>query len=252
MLANERAHIIFADPPYNVPIDGFVSGNGKNKHREFVMGAGEMSRAEFTAFLRALFRNCVQYSVNGSIHYHCMDWHHMRELLDAADGVYSEHKQLVAWDKGSGGQGGFYRSQYELVFVIKSGKAKHTNNFGLGETGRYRTNIVQHAGANSFRKGRDEDLATHSTVKPTALIADFLLDCSNRGELVVDCCLGSGSTLLAAEHTGRRGAGIELDPGYVDVAIDRLTKASGLEAVLDAEGRSFSEVAADRSAGAEG
>ena len=252
LLANERAHVIFADPPYNVPIDGFVSGNGKHKHREFVMGAGEMSPAEFTAFLRALFRNCVQYSVNGSIHYHCMDWRHMRELLDAADGVYSEHKQLIIWDKQSGGQGGFYRSQHELVFVFKSGKAKHTNNFGLGETGRYRTNIVQHAGANSFHKGRDEDLAAHSTVKPTALIADFLLDCSNRGELVVDCCLGSGGTLLAAERTGRRGAGIELDPGYVDVAIDRLTKASGLEAVLDGDGRSFSEVAADRSESAEG
>lgn len=252
LLANDRANIIFADPPYNVPIDGFVSGNGKNMHREFVMGAGEMSPAEFTAFLRALFRNCVQYSVNGSIHYHCMDWRHMRELLDAADGVYSEHKQLLVWDKGNGGQGGFYRSQHELIFAFKSGKAKHTNNFGLGETGRYRTNIVQYAGANSFRKGRDEDLAAHSTVKPTALIADFLLDCSNRGELVVDCCLGSGSTLLAAEHTGRRGAGIELDPGYVDVAIDRLTKASGLEAVLDADGRSFSEVAADRRAGSEG
>lgn len=252
LLGNERAHIIFADPPYNVPIDGFVSGNGKNKHREFVMGAGEMSPSEFTAFLRALFRNCVQYSVNGSIHYHCMDWRHMRELLDAADGVYSEHKQLIVWDKGNGGQSAFYRSQHELVFVFKSGKTKHTNNFGLGETGRYRTNIVQYAGANSFRKGRDEDLAAHSTVKPTALIADFLLDCSNRGELVVDCCLGSGSTLLAAEHTGRRGAGIELDPGYVDVAIDRLTKVSGLEAVLDADGRSFSEVAADRRTDAEG
>lgn len=251
LLGDTRADMIFADPPYNVPIDGFVSGNGKNRHREFVMGAGEMSAPEFTGFLRSLFRKCVRFSRNGSIHYHCMDWRHIRELLDAADGVYSEHKQLVVWDKQNGGQGGFYRNQHELVFVFKSGNAKHTNNFGLGETGRYRTNIVQYAGANSFRKGRDEDLAAHSTVKPTALIVDFLLDCSNRGELVVDCCLGSGSTLLAAEHTGRRGAGIELDPGYVDVAIDRLTKASGLEAVLDADGRSFSEVAMDRLAGAE-
>ncbi|MBV7259011.1 ParB N-terminal domain-containing protein [Erythrobacter sp. WH158] len=251
LVGNARADIIFADPPYNVPIDGFVSGNGKNHHREFVMGAGEMSPPEFTAFLRALFRNCVRFSKNGSVHYHCMDWRHIRELLDAADGVYSEHKQLVVWDKGTGGQGGFYRSQHELVFVFKSGKAKHTNNFGLGETGRYRTNVVEYAGANTFRKGREADLAAHSTVKPTALIADFLLDCSNRGELVVDCCLGSGSTLLAAEHTGRRGAGIELDPGYVDVAIERLTKAGGLEAVLDADGRSFAEVAAERRQGAE-
>ena len=252
LLGSERADIVFCDPPFNVPISGFVSGNGKNKHREFVMGAGEMSPPEFTAFLRALFRNCVQYSVNGSIHYHCMDWRHMREILDAANGVYTEHKQLIVWNKGTGGQGGFYRSQHELVLVFKSGKAKHTNNFGLGETGRYRTNVVQYAGANSFHKGRDEDLAAHSTVKPAALIADFLLDCSNRGEIAVDCCLGSGSTLLAAERTGRCGAGIELDPGYVDVAIERLTKASGLEAVLAADGRSFSDVADDRRQGVEG
>lgn len=252
LLANERADIIFADPPYNVPIDGFVSGNGRNRHREFVMGAGEMSPSEFTTFLRALFRNCVRFSKSGSIHYHCMDWRHIRELLDAADGVYSEHKQLVVWDKGTGGQGGFYRSQHELVFVFKSGKGRHTNNFGLGETGRYRTNVVEYAGANTFRKGRDADLAAHSTVKPTALIADFLLDCSNRGELVVDCCLGSGSTLLAAEHTGRRGAGIELDPGYVDVAVDRIMRASGMEAVLDGDGRTFSEVAEARCSGREG
>ena len=246
LLGDERASLVFADPPYNVPIDGHVSGNGRNTHREFVMGAGEMSPAEFTTFLRTIFRNCVRFSCDGSIHYHCMDWRHTRELLDAADGVYSEHKQLVVWKKDNGGQGAFYRSQHELVFVFKSGKAKHINNFGLGETGRYRTNVVEYAGANTFRKGRDADLAAHSTVKPTALVADFLLDCSNRGDLVVDPCLGSGTTLLAAHRTGRRGAGIELDPGYADTALARLRALTGIEPILIGDGRGFDEIATER------
>ena len=246
LLGHERAAIVFADPPYNVPIDGFVSGNGRNRHREFLLGSGELSPPEFTAFLRAIFRNCVRFSNAGSIHYHCMDWRHMRELLDAAQGVYSEHKQLVVWKKDNGGQGAFYRSQHELVFVFKSGKGPHTNNFGLGQTGRYRTNIVQYAGANTFRKGRDADLAAHSTVKPTALVADFLLDCSNRGDLVADPCLGSGTTLLAAHRTGRRGAGIELDPGYVDTALARLSSILTTKPVLAGNGRTFEEVAAER------
>ena len=246
LLGAERADIIFADPPYNVPIDGFVSGNGKNKHREFIAGAGEMSPAEFTTFLRSIFKCCVRFSVTGSIHYQCMDWRHTRELLDAADGVYSEHKQLIVWKKDNGGQGAFYRSQHELVFVFKSGKAKHINNFKLGETGRYRTNVVEYAGANTFRKGRDADLAAHSTVKPTAMVADFLLDCSNHGAIVVDPCLGSGTTLLAAHHTGRKGMGIELDPLYCDTALGRLSRVMDLEPTLDGDGRSFNEVALGR------
>lgn len=245
-LGDERADMVFGDLPYNVPIAGFVSGNGVNRHREFVMGAGEMSPAEFTTFQRSIFRNCVRFSRPGSIHFMTMDWRHIRETLDAADGVYDQFKQLVVWDKGVGGQGAFYRSQHELVFVFKAGKAKHVNNFGLGESGRYRTNVVRYAGANAFRKGRKRDLADHSTVKPTALIADFLLDCSNRGDLVLDPCLGSGSTLLAAHRTGRRGVGIELDPLYVDTALRRIADASGLVPVLAGDGRSFDEIAAAR------
>ena len=244
-MGDERVDIVFADVPYNVPVDGHVSGNGVNRHREFVMGAGEMSPPEFTAFLRAIFRNLVRFSRDGSIHYITMDWRHIREILDAADGVYDQFKQLVVWDKGVGGQGAFYRSQHELAFVFKSGKAKHINNVGLSEN-RYRTNIVRYAGANAFRKGRKRDLADHSTIKPTALIADFLLDCSNRGDLVLDPCLGSGSTLIAAHRTGRSGTGIELDPLYVDTALRRLTDATGLVPVLAGDGRTFSEIAAER------
>jgi DNA modification methylase len=250
LLGDDRANLVFGDGPYNVPINGHVSGTGR--HREFVMATGELSPSEFTAFQRAVFRNCVRFSVDGSIHYHCMDWKHTRELLDAADGVYDEFKQLVVWSKTNAGMGTFYRSRHELVFVFKAGKGKHTNNFGLGETGRYRTNVVDYAGANTFRKGRAEDLEAHSTVKPAALVADFILDCSNRGDLVVDPFIGSGTTLIAAHRTKRRGAGIELDPLYVDTALRRLAKATGIAPVLAGDGRTFDEIAVARTAEREG
>lgn len=245
LLGRERADMVFADPPYNVKIDGHVSGLGKIKHREFEFASGEMSQAEFTQFLRSVFRNCVLFSGSGSIHYQCMDHRHVREILDAADGVYSQYKQLVVWKKGNAGMGAFYRSQHELIFVFKSGKGKNTNNFMLGETGRYRTNVWEYAGANTFRKGRDKDLADHPTVKPTALVMDAILDCSNRGDIILDPFSGSGTTLIAAHKTGRRGAAIEIDPLYVDTALTRLKQASGLTPV-HADGRTFDEVAADR------
>jgi len=250
LLGDDRAHLVFGDGPYNVPINGHVSGTGR--HREFVAAAGELSAAEFTTFQRAVFRNCVRFSVGGSIHYHSMDWRHTREILDAADGVYDEFKQLVVWSKSNAGMGTFYRSRHELVFVFKAGRGKHINNFGLGETGRYRTNVVEYAGANTFRKGRKEDLEAHSTVKPIALVADFILDCSNRGDLVVDPFIGSGTTLIAAHRTKRRGAGIELDPLYVDTALRRLAKASKLTPVLAGDGRTFEEIALARTMKLEG
>lgn len=246
LLGDERATLVFADPPYNVRIAGFVRGEGKSHHREFAMASGEMSPPEFTTFLRALFRNCVRFSRSGSIHYVAMDWRHCREILDAGDGVYDQFKQLIVWDKGQGGQGAFYRSQHELIFVFKAGKGKHTNSFKLGEGGRYRTNVVSYAGASAFRKGGARDLADHATIKPTALVADLLLDCSNRGDLIVDPCLGSGTSLIAAHRTHRVGAGIEIDPIFVDTAIRRLSDGCGLEARLVGDGRSFDEVAAAR------
>lgn len=239
LLCSELAAIVFGDLPYNVPVNGHVRGDGKRSFREFAMASGEMSRAEFTAFLRSVFRNCVRFSTDGSIHYQCMDWRHLREILDAADGVYTEFKQLVVWAKPSGGQGSFMRSRHELVLVFKSGRARHTNNIGLE---RYRTNVVEYPGCSGFYRGREADLAAHATVKPAPLVADFLLDCSNRGDLVLDPTAGSGTTLLAAHRTGRRGAAIELDPLYVDTALRRLAALSGLEPVLT-DGRRFEEVA---------
>lgn len=248
LLGDDRADMVFSDPPYNVPIDGHVSGLGKHRHREFAEASGEMTAAEFTAFLRTIFRNCVRFAANGSIHYHCMDWRHIREMLDAADGVYSGFKQLVVWKKQNAGMGTFYRSQHELLFVFKSGNAKHVNNFGLGQTGRYRTNVWEHAGANSFRKGRDRDLAAHATVKPTALVADAILDCSNRGDLILDPFSGSGTTLIAAHKTRRRGAAIELDPLHCDTSIRRLMAASGLDALRE-DGARFVDLEADLAIG---
>ena len=245
VLAGELAGMIFCDPPYNVPITGHVAGLGKTSYREFHEASGEMSPAEFTAFLRVIFRNCARFSTDGAIHYQCMDWRHAREILDAADGVYTTFKQLVVWKKSSAGMGAFYRSQHELVFVFKSGRAAHANNFGLGETGRYRTNVWEYEGANTFRKGRDEDLAAHPSVKSTPMVIDAMLDCSHPGDIVLDPCSGSGTVLLAAHHSGRRGAAIEIDPLYVDTAIRRLEAASGLEATL-ADGRTYQQVQQDR------
>jgi DNA modification methylase len=245
LLGDERATMIFADPPYNVSIANHVSGLGKAQHREFAEASGEMSPPEFTSFLRAAFRNCVRFSVSGSIHYQCMDWRHVRELLDAADGVYTSFKQLAVWVKDNAGMGTFYRSQHELVFVFKSGADRHTNNFGLGEKGRYRTNVWSYAGANTFRKGRAQDLADHPTVKPVAMVSDAILDCSNRGDLILDPFSGSGTTLLAAHRTRRVGAAIELDPLYVDTALRRLREATGIMPRLD-DGRGWDEVASER------
>jgi len=245
VLGGELAEMVFCDPPYNVPITGHVAGLGKTSYREFREASGEMSPAEFTAFLRDIFRNCARFSTDGSIHYHCMDWRHAREILDAADGIYTQFKQLVVWKKSSAGMGSFYRSQHELVFVFKSGRAAHVNNFGLGETGRYRTNIWEYEGANTFRKGRDEDLAARPTIKPTALVIDAMLDCSRPGDIVLDPCAGSGTVLLAAHHAGRRGAAIEIDPLYVDTAIRRIEAVTGLQATLP-DGRTFQQVEQDR------
>ena len=244
VLGDERAALVACDPPFNVKIQGHASGNGRTRHREFLMASSELSVAEFTAFLRTAFRMCARFSVDGSIHYHFMDWRHLREILDAADGIYSEFKQLLVWKKLNAGQGAFYRSQHELILVFKNGRAAHQNHFKMGKN-RYRTNVLEYAGANGFYKGREQDLEAHSTVKPTALIADLLLDCSSPGDLILDAFAGTASTLLACHHTGRRGAAIEIDPLYVDTALRRLTVATRTCAV-HADGRTFEQVADDR------
>lgn len=245
LMGNEQADMVFTDPPYNVPIDKHVCGSGKIKHREFAMGAGEMSQGEFTAFLETALSLAAKHAKDGSIHFVCMDWRHMGELTAAGRQVYSELKNLVVWAKTNAGMGSFYRSQHELVFVFKKGKASHTNTFGLGDTGRYRSNVWTYPGVNAFGRGQ-KDLALHPTVKPVALIADAIKDVTRRGEIVLDVFGGSGSTLIAAERTRRRARLVEIDPAYCDVIIARALKTCGLDARLDATGEAFDDVAADR------
>jgi DNA modification methylase len=246
LLNGERAQMVFTDPPYNVKIDGHVGGLGKVRHREFAMASGEMSEAEFTAFLRAVFANLANHASDGAIHFICMDWRHMREVQEAAASAFSELKNLCVWSKTNGGMGSLYRSQHELVFVYKSGHGPHINNVELGKHGRYRTNVWSYAGINSFSSNRDADLAMHPTVKPVALVADGILDCSKRRGIVLDAFAGSGTTLVAAERTGRRGYGIELDPRYCDVIVRRMARVAGIETVHAITGQSFVDVAADR------
>ena len=241
--------MVFSDPPYNVPISGHVGGLGAVQHREFAMASGEMSPAEFTAFLQTVFGHLAAYSVDGSIHFQCMDWRHLQEMLVAGSAAYTDLKNLCVWVKNNGGMGSLYRSQHELVFVFKSGTAPHINNVELGKHGRYRTNIWSYAGVNSFGGDRD-DLSLHPTVKPVAMVADAIRDCSHRKAIILDAFVGSGTTLIAAEKTGRRGYGIEIDPAYCDVTIRRLHTVCGLDAVLDATGKPFAEIEARRAAAA--
>ena len=246
LLEGEDVDLIFTDPPYNVAIDGHVGGLGKVKHREFAMASGEMTEAEFTAFLRDALSPAAARCRDGAIAFVCMDWRHMREILAAGDAVFDELKNLCVWNKSNGGMGSFYRSKHELVFVWKAKPGAHVNSFGLGDTGRYRTNVWDYAGVNSFGASRDADLAMHPTVKPVALVGDAIRDCSRRGDLVLDMFAGSGTTLIAADLAGRRGRAVEYDPLYCDTIVARWEKLTGKRAVNVETGLGREELAADR------
>jgi DNA modification methylase len=185
------------------------------------MASGEMSTAEFTEFLRTSFANMANVSVDGAIHFICMDWRHLQEVQTAGASVYSELKNLIVWVKDNGGMGSFYRSRHELIFAFKVGAAPHVNTFELGQHGRYRTNVWQYRGVNTRKCDRMAELALHPTVKPAQMIVDAIRDVSGRGEIVLDLFGGSGSTLIAAQKTGRRGFLCELDPVYCDRILRR-------------------------------
>jgi DNA modification methylase len=239
LLEGAKAEFVFTDPPYNVAIEGHVCGLGRVHHREFAMASGEMSEAEFTAFLEGVFSLLAANTVDGSIHDICMDWRHMSEMLAAGRKVYSELKNLCIWNKSNAGMGSFYRSKHELIFVWKIGAAAHINNFELGQHGRNRSNIWDYAGVNTMRPGRLEELAMHPTVKPVAMVADAIKDCSRRGGLVLDPFCGSGTILIATERTGRKARALEIDPAYVDVAVRRWQSYTGKAAVLAGSGETF-------------
>jgi len=230
LMRGDVARVCFTDPPYNVKIKGHVSSKG---HDEFAMASGEMSSDQFVQFLHATTALAVQWSVNGAIHFICMDHRHMRELYAAADGLYTEQLNLCVWVKNNGGMGSFYRSRHELIAVYKIGTAPHINNVQLGRFGRNRTNVWPYPGANTFRKGRDQDLTDHPTVKPVAMVADALMDASAPGDICIDGFGGSGTLILAAERTGRRARVIELEPKYCDVAVRRWEEMTGCKAVLE-------------------
>jgi DNA modification methylase len=250
LMGETRAAMVFTDPPYNVPIDGHASGLGVVHHRPFPMASGEMDSAQFTTFLGDAFRNLAAFSDDGSIHFVCMDWRHAGELLAAGRGIYGEVKNLCVWVKDNAGMGSLYRSQHELVFVFKHGRREHRNNIQLGRFGRNRSNVWHYPGANSFARCSAEGnlSALHPTVKPVAMVADAILDCSARGDTVLDGFLGSGTTLIATERTGRRCCGLELDPRYVDTLIRRWQNLTGGKALQVTSGRSFDDLAEEMEA----
>ncbi|MGY3508888.1 site-specific DNA-methyltransferase [Bradyrhizobium lupini] len=247
LMGPDRASMLIADPPYNVQISTTL-GRGKIKHREFAVASGKMSPAEFTDFHITWMRLAAQHGADGAIQYIFTDWRHIGEMHRAGQTVFDQLQNLVVWNKTNAGQGSFYRSQHELIFVYKNGDAPHLNNVELGRHGRNRSNVWTYAGVNTFRQGRLADLTVHPTVKPVALIADAIKDCTRREDLVLDPFLGSGTTLLAAERVGRKAYGLEIDPPYVDAAIRRWQDVTKRDAILSATGQTFEEVAAERSA----
>jgi DNA modification methylase len=250
LMGGERAAMVITDPPYNVRIDGHACGRGAIRHRDFAMASGEMDTAEFTDFLSRNFRLLADHSTDGAIHFVFMDWRHIGEIHSAGKDVYSELMNVCVWAKPNAGMGSFYRSQHELVFVFRHGRASHRNNVQLGQYGRNRSNVWTYPGPRCFGRGYEEGnlAALHPTVKPVQMIADAILDCSARGEVVLDSFLGSGTTLIAAERTGRRCFGVEIDPLYVDCAIRRWQAFTGAKARHIETGRDFDDLSGEREA----
>jgi DNA modification methylase len=242
LLEKSRARMAVLDPPYNVKVQGHVGGRGRTKHPEFKCASGELTSADYTRFLEQALTLCSAHSLDGSIHFVFMDWRHIDELSAAGKAAYDELKNICVWAKTTPGQGTFYRSQHELIFVFKRGQAPHLNNFELGQHGRTRSNVWQYAGVNTFRAGRMDELRMHPTVKPIALIVDAMRDVSRRGDIVLDVFAGSGTTIMAAERIGRRAFCMEIDPTYVDVTIERWQRFTRRDAVLEATGETFDEL----------
>jgi DNA modification methylase len=246
LMAHGRADMAFLDPPYNMRIGGVV-GRGRTKHSEFAMASGEMSSPDFVRFLSTVMDAAAAVSRVGAVHFTCMDWRHIGELLEAAKGVYGAVLNLVVWAKTNSGQGSFYRSAHELIGVFRVGndKATHLNNIELGRHGRSRSNVWHYAGVNSFRAGRMEELRSHPSAKPVALVADAIKDCTRRGDVILNTFSGSGTTIMAAERVGRHARALEIEPRFVDVAIRRWQAFTRRDARHTESGLSFDEMAAE-------
>jgi len=229
-MGGESAQMVFTDPPWNIAIEDNVSGLGAVKHKDFAMACGEMAPAEFEAFLRSSLGHAAAHSENGALHYVCMHWSKMKEMLAAADGVYDDLVNLCVWNKTNAGMGSLYRSKHELIFVYKKGRGPHANNVALGRFGRHRSNVWDYPGQNIFNGTAKSKLKLHPTAKPVALVADAIRDASHRGGVILDPFGGAGSTLIAAEKTGRQARVIELEPRYVDATIKRWEALTGRRA----------------------
>jgi DNA modification methylase len=239
VFGEDKAEMMITDPPYNVRVDGHVSGMGAIKHRDFVMASGELSSAQFKEFLQTSCGHAASRSIDGAVHFVCMDWRHQFELIAAGSEVYSKLMNMCIWNKSNAGMGSLYRSKHELIFVFKVGKNPHINNVALGRYGRHRTNVWDYPSQNTLSRTKKSKLALHPTVKPVAMIADAIRDCSNRDGLILDPFGGAGTTLIAAERTGRRARVIELDPIFVDVSIERWQRLTGATAVRAETGEPF-------------
>ncbi len=246
LMQSDLATMAFLDPPYNVKVNGHVGGRGRVKHREFACASGEMSPQAFTQFLKDTLTRCANSTIDGGINFVCMDWRHCAEIIEAGSTAYTELKNVCVWTKTSPGQGSFYRSQHEFVFVFKNGKAPHINTFELGQRGRTRSNVWSYAGVNTFKTDRFDELRMHPTVKPVSMIVDAMKDCSSRGSVVLDAFAGSGSTIVAAEQIGRRAYCLEIDPQYCEIAIERWQRMTGKDAVLNETGQTLDELRRSR------
>tara|TARA_R110000868_G_scaffold411694_2_gene707594 strand:- start:2354 stop:3760 length:1407 start_codon:yes stop_codon:yes gene_type:complete len=242
LMQGRLAQLMISDVPYNLKISGNVSGLGKVKHSEFKMASGEMTEAEFEKFLADFVRNAVAFSAPGSVHYLFIDWRHLHVLERVCHKFYDTQLNLCVWSKSNGGMGSFYRSRHELILIFRNGPGPHLNNIQLGKYGRNRTNVWEYDGCSTGTKERRADLALHPTVKPAEMIADAIKDASKRGGLILDPFLGSGTTIIACEMTGRVGVGLELDPKYVDVIVRRWEAYTGGEAVHAETGLTFAEM----------
>jgi DNA modification methylase len=236
LMDGQKAQLVFADPIY-----GYVSRFGKIDNPEFLIASGEVSENEFTKFLIKVFGPLGRSSSDGALQFICMEWRHIPELLAAARQTYTEFKNLCAWYKDVAGPGSLYRSQHELVFIFKNGKCRHRNNVQLS---RHRTNVWQYSRVNSSAGTAErEDLSNlQPTIRPVELVADVILDCTARGEIVLDPFVESGTTAIAAGRTGRVCFGIELNPLNVDTTIRRWQSFTHQQAVNAVSGRTFNEV----------
>jgi DNA modification methylase len=244
------AAAVFCDPPHNVRISA-IGERSRVRHSDFAFGSGEIPLPQYRRFLCDTLGNGARVSADGAVHYVCIDWRHIADLIDVGRELYGDMLNLVVWNKTNAGPGSFYRSQHELIGVFRVGAGPHRNNVEPGRFGRDRSNLWTYPGVNAFGGGRLKALATHPTIKPVALVADALLDCTTKGEVVLDQFVGSGTTILAAEKVGRIAYAMEYEPKYVDAAIARWQRMTKLEATLADDGRTFEEIAAVREGGAQ-